>query len=80
MAHAACKSVGVRTYVSDDDATLELARAVCAGCPVRQEGDDVAMADPSLVGVRGGWLQRRGGAGDVAGGGVGRRPNSRRPV
>ncbi len=49
---AACKSVGVRTYFSNDPATEEIARAICAGCEVRQECHDTAMAYPGLEGVR----------------------------
>jgi hypothetical protein len=59
---AACKTVGVRTYFSNDEATLKIARAICAGCPVRQEWYDVAMADPSLEGIWAGHdaKERRG--------------------
>ena len=51
---ASYKSVGVRTYFANEEGSLELARAVCAGCRVRQECYDMAMADKDLEGVWGG--------------------------
>jgi Transcription factor WhiB len=52
---AACKTVGVGAYFAQDEGSLELARAICAGCPVPQECHDVAMADPSLEGIWAGY-------------------------
>jgi hypothetical protein len=37
---------------------LDRARAVCEGCPVRQECLDVALADDSLVGLWGGFTAK----------------------
>jgi WhiB family redox-sensing transcriptional regulator len=34
------------------------AKAICSGCPVRQECLDYALADPSLVGVWSGTDER----------------------
>jgi WhiB family transcriptional regulator, redox-sensing transcriptional regulator len=53
--HAACKAVGLKPNFSSAPEHLELARAICGGCPVRQECHDVAMADPSLEGIWAGY-------------------------
>jgi WhiB family transcriptional regulator, redox-sensing transcriptional regulator len=55
---AACQDSGVRSFFSDAPAHLEVASAVCAGCPVRQECHDTAMADPSLEGVWAGFTAK----------------------
>ncbi len=55
---ASCKSVGVRTYFANDEGTLELARAVCASCEIRQECYDTAMADKDLEGVWAGFTAK----------------------
>ena len=43
---AACRG-STSTFFSN----IEVARATCRKCPVRQECYDVAMADPSLEGI-----------------------------
>jgi len=59
---AACRGQGVRAWFSGASPELDRARAVCAGCPVRDECHRYAMADPNLEGVWAGFTQqeRRG--------------------
>jgi WhiB family redox-sensing transcriptional regulator len=46
-----------RTFFSAAPGNLAKARAVCQGCPVRQERLGVAMADKDLVGMWGGTTE-----------------------
>jgi hypothetical protein len=57
---AACKSVGIATYFSNNPATEEIVRAICMGCPVRQHCHDMAMGDPGLEGSGPAWMFRSG--------------------
>jgi WhiB family transcriptional regulator, redox-sensing transcriptional regulator len=54
---AACRSVATRTFSVAPD-NLERARAVCAGCPVRDECYQFAMSDPDLMGVWAGFTAK----------------------
>jgi WhiB family redox-sensing transcriptional regulator len=62
---AACSGLGPDSFFSGAPANVEVARAVCAGCAVRQECHDTAMADADLEGVWAGftakerWQMRR---------------------
>ena len=52
---AACRGVGVRTFVAGVGSQYEdLPRQLCAGCPVRSECLQTALADDSLQGFWGG--------------------------
>jgi WhiB family redox-sensing transcriptional regulator len=55
---AACRTSDVRSFFSDAPAQLEVARAVCGGCPVCQECHDTAMADKDLEGVWAGFTAK----------------------
>jgi len=56
---AACRGDGVGAYFPTRGASdLDLARAVCAGCEVRSDCLDYALADPSVLGVWGGTSER----------------------
>jgi hypothetical protein len=49
---AACRGVGTEGYIIESGGRHN--RVLCAGCPVRQECLEVALADPELVGLWGG--------------------------
>ncbi len=51
-----------RSFFSTAPGNLAKARALCAGCPVRQECLEVALSDPDLMGLWGGTTEaeRRG--------------------
>lgn len=52
---AACRGEGTETFVIPHGAQYEpRARELCAGCPVRPECLEVALADSELVGMWGG--------------------------
>jgi WhiB family redox-sensing transcriptional regulator len=61
FARAACRGMPVETFVpTGKSASLDAARRVCAGCPVRVECLAYALADPDLdrFGVFGGLTAR----------------------
>jgi WhiB family redox-sensing transcriptional regulator len=58
MARAACRGTGTDAYFPTVGATVAPARAVCAGCPVREPCLAYALADPELAGVWGGTSAR----------------------
>ncbi len=58
MASAACSKAGIADYFPTKGRAPTTARAVCAGCSVREECLDYAMADESLSGVWGGMTER----------------------
>ncbi len=57
----ACRGQGTRAFFAKGTAPAST-RAICAGCPVRQECLEVALADDELQGVWGGTTEseRRG--------------------
>ncbi len=55
---AACRGQGTHSFFSGAPDNLDRARAVCAGCPVREQCYQYAMADPDLVGVWAGITDR----------------------
>ena len=54
MARAACRGQGVAAFFGGETSDPAPAKAVCAGCPVRQECFSFALDDLALVGVWGG--------------------------
>jgi hypothetical protein len=61
-------AVGTRSFFSVAPENLERARAVCAGCSVREECYAYAMDDPGPSGFVG-WVHGEGTAGAAAGAG-----------
>ncbi len=60
--HAACRGDGPARWWPGRGEDIEPLRAVCAGCPVREECQDVALARPSHAdggGVWGGTSERQ---------------------
>jgi len=53
---AACKGE-TEAFFSYDEETVAHARAICEGCPVRQECLQTALADRNLFGVWGGTTE-----------------------
>ncbi len=58
MAEAACREMGVDTFVHGRTGNPRTPKAVCAGCPVREPCLAFAMADSDLEGVWGGTSTR----------------------
>jgi WhiB family redox-sensing transcriptional regulator len=56
--YAACRGAGTSMHFPNQGAGIGDARAVCAGCEVRRECLDYAVADPSLQGVWAGTSDR----------------------
>ena len=67
---AACRGMNTAMFIPRHGESAAAARAVCAGCPVRQECLEAGVADAELVGV---WAARRRGSGWRCGGGGWRR-------
>ena len=57
MARAACRGQGVAAFFGGETSDPAPAKAVCAGCPVRQEHLSFALDDMALVGVWGGTTE-----------------------
>ena len=55
---AACRWVGARVFFSLAPDNLQQARAICGGCPVRDECYEFAMGDPDLMGVWAGFMAK----------------------
>jgi len=55
---AACRSQGVQTWFSGAPETVDRAKAVCGGCPVREQCYRYAMSDPDLVGMWAGFTEK----------------------
>jgi len=55
---AACRGQVVRAWFSGAPDNLERARAVCGGCPVREQCYQYAMDDPDLEGVWAGFTAK----------------------
>jgi len=51
VVQAACRGMDPAIFLPDDRRPLDAARAVCAGCPVREPCLAEAVADPSIRGV-----------------------------
>ncbi len=58
MAKAACRGQPVDTFFPARGESASPARDLCAGCPVRVQCFDFAMADPELDGCWGGMTAR----------------------
>jgi len=56
--YAACRGAGTSMHFPNQGAGIADARAVCAGCEVRSDCLDYALADPSLGGVWAGTSER----------------------
>jgi len=48
----------VRTWFSGAPEHLDRARAVCGGCPVREQCYQYAMGDPDLMGMWAGFTEK----------------------
>lgn len=59
MAHAACRDRPEVNFFPTLGESLEPARTVCAGCPVRLPCVDYAVSEPDLSGVWGGTSPRQ---------------------
>ena len=57
-AQAACRGAGVDMFITDPGTPTEPAKAVCAGCTVREPCLAYALTDPQLVGVWGGTTDK----------------------
>ena len=55
---AACRGAGASWFFSVAPDNLERARAVCAGCTVRDECYRHAMSEPDLEGFRAGFTAK----------------------
>lgn len=58
---AVCASTDPEVFFPTPHGNPAPAKAICAGCPVRQECADYALARPSLDGVWGGLTARERG-------------------
>ncbi len=57
--HAACRGVGAKVFFPDRGESLELARAICATCPVARECLDEALRDRDTHGIWAGTAYRQ---------------------
>lgn len=55
---AACRGMGTERFFPTDHVALLDARRICAGCEVRRECGEFAMAVPSLKGIWAGMSER----------------------
>jgi WhiB family redox-sensing transcriptional regulator len=55
---ASCRGMGHGAFVRGEAADYGPTRELCAGCPVRQECLEAALADSDLVGLWGGTTDR----------------------
>ena len=58
ISRAACANEPTDLFFPEDGAETELAKAICAGCPVRAECIGYAVAIPSLDGIWGGLTRQ----------------------
>jgi WhiB family redox-sensing transcriptional regulator len=58
MAEAACRGMGAESFFPERGVNAEAAKAVCTGCPVRDQCLEVALSDAGTVGNWGGLSDR----------------------
>jgi WhiB family redox-sensing transcriptional regulator len=56
--YGACRGESIEAFIPGKGGNFAIARQLCAGCTVRQECFDFAMADEDVVGMWGGMTER----------------------
>lgn len=54
LSMASCREIGHEPFFTEDVGIAQSAKAICRTCPVQDLCLDVAVNDPSLVGIWGG--------------------------